>query len=250
MTTLAVMQPTYLPWLGYFDLMDQVDELVLLDSVQFSYQSWQHRNRIVKSGGGLEWLTVPVKSRGRMHKRIDEIELSERPFADEHIRRMRDAYDGAPFGSMLRPIYDVLARSAASAHRLSEVTIPLLEELSAALGIDTPLVRASDLAVEGRRTELLRAICGHRGASTYLSPRGALQYLESDRAVLETAGIEVLVQCYDHPEYPQHGTRKFTGFASTVDLIANAGPDSTAVVRSGRRPAQTLSAALDEERTR
>ena len=61
----AISQPTYLPWLGYFDLIDQVDVFVLLDDVQFEKQSWQQRNRI-KTPAGLQWLTVPVIFRGRL----------------------------------------------------------------------------------------------------------------------------------------------------------------------------------------
>ena len=61
---IAIAQPTYLPWLGYFDLIDQVDAFVFLDNVQFEKQSWQQRNRI-KTPTGLQWLTVPVAFRGR-----------------------------------------------------------------------------------------------------------------------------------------------------------------------------------------
>jgi len=83
---IAISQPTYLPWLGYFDLIDQVDVFVLLDSVQFEKQSWQQRNRI-KTPTGLQWLTVPVEFRGRLGQRIMEVIIRDDPdLPKKHLR--------------------------------------------------------------------------------------------------------------------------------------------------------------------
>jgi hypothetical protein len=80
---LAIAQPTYLPWLGYFGLLDQVDQFVILDTVQFEKQSWQQRNRI-KTPTGLQWLTVPVTFRGRLGQRIVDVEIREPEFWRNH----------------------------------------------------------------------------------------------------------------------------------------------------------------------
>src|SRR5436190_12519578 len=92
----AINQPTYLPWMGYFDLIDQVDLFVVLDGVQFEKQSWQQRNRI-KVRGGLQWLVVPVHFRGRLGQLIKDVEIRECDFWRDHIRAIELAYRKSPF---------------------------------------------------------------------------------------------------------------------------------------------------------
>src|SRR5580704_12957199 len=92
----AISQPTYLPWLGYFDLIDQVDVFVLLDNVQFEKQSWQQRNRI-KTPTGLQWLTVPVIFRGRFGQLIKDVEIREAEFWRNHLRAIELNYRRARF---------------------------------------------------------------------------------------------------------------------------------------------------------
>src|SRR5271155_2267040 len=92
----AITQPTYLPWLGYFDLIDQVDAFVLLDSVQFEKQSWQQRNRI-KTPNGLQWLTAPVRTKGRSAQLIKDVEIAETDFYIKHLNLIQTNYRNAPF---------------------------------------------------------------------------------------------------------------------------------------------------------
>ena len=95
MSTAAIMQPAYLPWCGYFDLLDQADVFILLDTVQFSYQSWQHRNRI-RTRDGLSWLTVPVRTKGRHGQSIVETELGASPsFPEGHLHSIELNYGAA-----------------------------------------------------------------------------------------------------------------------------------------------------------
>ncbi len=93
---IAITQPTYLPWLGYFDLIDQVDTFVVLDTVQFERQSWQHRNRI-KTSTGLQWLTVPVVFRDLLGQKILEVEIRDIEFRRKHLRGIEVNYARAPF---------------------------------------------------------------------------------------------------------------------------------------------------------
>ena len=93
---IAISQPTYLPWIGYLDLIDQVETFVLLDNVQFERQSWQHRNRI-KTPSGLHWLTVPVLFRGRFGQLINEVEIRDIEFWRNHLRAIELNYRRAPF---------------------------------------------------------------------------------------------------------------------------------------------------------
>src|SRR5690242_1978323 len=95
------MQPTYLPWIGYFDLMDQVDVFVLLDTVQFVRQSWQNRNRI-RTAQGVRWLTVPVEH--AFGSEIGAIRVrDDMPWRRDHFETLRHAYARAAYWRELEP---------------------------------------------------------------------------------------------------------------------------------------------------
>jgi hypothetical protein len=232
---IAIAQPTYLPWLGYFDLLDQVDQFVLLDTVQFEKQSWQQRNRI-KTPTGLLWLTVPVVFRGRLGQRILDVEIREAEFWRDHLRAIELNYRRAPFFDPYYPVLSELLPAAASGLRLAELNIRLFRWLAEAMGINTPIVRSSELAANGKRTHLLAEICSLVGATTYVSPLGSADYLLSELPILNARGIDVVFQHYEHPSYHQLFT-PFQTHASVLDLMFNEGPNSLAIVRSGRHKA-------------
>ncbi len=231
---IAIAQPTYLPWLGYFDLLDQVDKFVLLDTVQFEKQSWQQRNRI-KTPTGLLWLTVPVVFRGRLGQRIVDVEIREADFWRDHVRAVELNYRRAPFFDEYYPALSELLRSASSGLRLAELNLGLLRWLTEALGIETPIVRSSELAVEGMRTHLLAEICILSGATTYVSPLGSADYLLKELSILTDRGVNVVFQHYEHPSYRQLFP-PFQTHASALDLLFNEGGNALAIIRSGRRP--------------
>jgi hypothetical protein len=227
------MQPTYLPWLGYFDLLDQVDKFVLLDTVQFEGRSWQQRNRI-KTPAGLLWLTVPVAARGRHGLRIVDVEIKEANFWRDHLRTVELNYRRAPFFDRYYPALNELLRSASSGPRLAELNIGLLRWLAEALGIETPIVRSSELAVDGKRTHLLAEICSLSGATTYVSPLGSADYLLNELPILTERGVNVVFQHYEHPTYRQLFP-PFLAHASVLDLLFNEGENALKIIRSGRR---------------
>ena len=97
MKKIAIMQPTYLPWLGYFALMTCVNEFILLDDVQFERKSWQQQNRI-KGAEGPIMLRVPVRKTGRLDTAINKIEIDwSSEFDRKHLRAVESAYGGAPY---------------------------------------------------------------------------------------------------------------------------------------------------------
>jgi hypothetical protein len=229
---IGINQPTYLPWMGYFDLIDQVDLFVILDNVQFVKQSWQQRNRI-KAGNGLQWLTIPVVFRGRLGQLIKDVEIRDRDFVRNHIRAIELAYARSAFFVQYFP---------SLRERLEELQKGLLLDLNLGLiswaleilKIKTRLIRASSLGVTGKRTELLANICEGVGATEYFSPLGSAEYLLAEQAVLRQRGIDISFQNYEHPQYRQVFS-PFEPFASVVDLIFNCGEQSAAVMRGGRR---------------
>jgi hypothetical protein len=231
---IGIMQPTYLPWIGYFDMMDQVDTFVLLDHVQFSKQSWQQRNRM-KTAKGLEWLTVPVEVRGKSQQCILDAEVHGAHFARKHARALEMNYAKAAHGkAVLKELCALLQREPAW-ERLADLNVALIGWMRETLGIKTPVVRSSTLQVEGERTEALVTICEQLGGTRYLSALGSAEYLLGDMHFFEERGIPVTFHHYCHPTYTQLYP-PFVPYASTVDLLCNEGPASLEIVRSGRRP--------------
>jgi hypothetical protein len=223
--------------MGYFDLIDQVDLFVILDNVQFVKQSWQQRNRI-RTGNGLQWLTVPVVFRGRLGQLIKNVEIRDPEFARDHIRAIELAYRRTPYFSQYFP---------ALKQRLDQLREGLLLNLNLGLigwaleilRIKTPLVSASSLGVDGKRTELLANICDAVGATEYLSPLGSAEYLLAEQDVLRQREVEIWFQNYEHPKYRQVFA-PFEPFASVIDLIFNCGDKAVAVVRGGRKESYSV----------
>jgi hypothetical protein len=234
---IAISQPAYLPWAGYFDLIDQVDTFVLLDSVQFEKQSWQQRNR-VKTPTGLQWLTVPVLFRGHFGQRIEEVMIREPQFFRKHLRTIEVNYRRAPFFEQYFPELSEILESCA-ALRLVDLNLRLIQWLCRLLDIRTELLRSSDLAEKGTRSELLTNLCLRLRANYYLSPLGSSVYLLEDIDQFTRAGIDVGFQHYEHPEYRQLFS-PFQSHASVLDLIFNEGGGAISILRSGRRPAFTV----------
>lgn len=231
---IAIAQPTYLPWLGYFDLIDQVDAFVILDNVQFEKQSWQQRNRI-KTPSGLQWLTVPVVFRGRFGQLIQDVEIRGPGFTRNHLRAIELNYRRAPY--FANYFEELSPRLRCAEHcRLLDLNLALIEWFMGLLDIHTPILLASSLGQTGKRTELLANICACLGAEEYLSPIGSAAYLLQEIETLQSRSIQVSFHNYDHPRHRQLFP-PFIPYASILDLLFNEGECSRDIVRSGRQAA-------------
>jgi hypothetical protein len=196
----AIVQPSYIPWRGYFDLMSRVDLFVFYDDVQYDRRGWRNRNRI-KTPQGTQWLTIPVHARGAQVESIpiSAIETADTDWPREHLAALTRSYERAPFFEELRPW---LERVYAQPPRLlADFTIALTLDIARILGITTRTLRASSLDVSGAKTERLLQVLRAVGATRYLSGPSARAYLDVE--LLESAGIGVEWMTYDDPEYPQ-----------------------------------------------
>jgi hypothetical protein len=245
--TVAMSQPTFLPWAGWFDLADQVDLMIVLDDVAFSKQSWQQRNRI-RTPEGLSYVTVPVRTAGRLGQRIIDTEIASDGFVDKIIRTVLQNYSRASyFSNYFSEFCEVLTQSAAEG-KLAGVNCGLIDWLAVKLGVSTPRVRSSALAGEGKRGALIASLCEQVGAKRYVSAASAEAYLLEDRADFDTRGVIVELQVYEHPVYRQC-FHPFMPFASVLDLLLNEGDAAGVILKSGRRPSRRLGAGKLDEKT-
>lgn len=235
MTTCAIMQPTYLPWIGYFALMDMADVFVFLDDVQLSKQSWQTRNRIKGEGGKELMLSVPVRHAG--NQPIKDVEIDGTHWIAKHLKSFAQNYRKAPHFAAAQALYEPVLQGGST--KLCDLNIALISAIADRLGIAGKRIRSSGIAEKSAdRRDRLVDICKQFGADTYLSPAGAAGYLSEDdgEAQFGAHGMTLLYQRYEHPNYPQVNGA-FLPYMCVLDLVANVGAEqAAAVMRSGIRP--------------
>lgn len=225
----SINQPAYLPWLGYFDRIAKSDVHVVLDSAQFEKNSVTNRNKL-RTKEGWCWVTVPLRTSGRFgNLKISDAEIAEDgAWRRRHLNTISFNYGKAPYIAEHLPFAeDVYTRSWTHVWDLIRETTGYLTQV---LSIDTPLLLASELGIEERKSELILAICRRLEATTYLSGPFGRDYL--DLRAFDEAGVEVQFHDYKHPRYPQV-QGGFEPFMSTLDLILNCGPASRDIITQG-----------------
>jgi hypothetical protein len=224
----AIVQSSYIPWKGYFDIINQVDEFVLYDDRQFTRRDWRNRN-LIKTPQGLHWLTIPVRVKGRFEQRIDETVISDQEWSNRHWKTISQAYRSAPFFKRFESDFAALYASSRD-ERLSDVNRRFIELICGLLGIRTRMTWSTDYPAVGDRTERLVSLCRLAGAGEYLSGPSARTYIEEER--FREAGIALRYMDYSgYPEYPQlHGA--FEHGVSIIDLLFNVGPDAPQFMKS------------------
>ena len=225
----VIVQSSYIPWKGFFDLIDGVDELVLFDDVQFVKRSWRNRNAI-KTPRGVQWLTIPVRVKGRYSQRIDEVEVVDPRWAEKHWRAITHNYAPTPYFDEFAPRFERLYAEAGEIERLSEINRRFIVAVCDVLGIDTAITSSTDYPSAGRRSERLISVCRLAGATHYRSGPSARAYL--DESAFTAAGIEVSYMSYEgYPEYPQRFP-PFEHHVSVLDLLFNTGPNARRYMRT------------------
>lgn len=222
---LVVLQPSYLPWLGYLDQYQWADRFVIYDDVQYDKHGWRNRNRILTSNG-IQWLTVPVLTKNLDKPLINEVKInSQQKWVKKHLQSIQQAYSKCEFFDWLYPGLEKLLNTRFA--YISTLDVEMLKFLTGKLGLPWKVQLSSEMGVPGRRTERLVGICQQLGATDYLTGDAARDYLEEDR--FEEIGVRVHWHSYQHPTYRQ----RFDGFEpylSVIDLMFNHGPESIEVL--------------------
>jgi len=226
--TAVITQSNYIPWRGYFDMLRSADEIVLLDSVQYTKRDWRNRNQIKTAKGPL-WLTIPVEVKGRYFQAIDETRIADSEWVTKHIRAIEGAYAGAAHFKEIAPRLFRLMRKAAAEPLLSSVNTHLLQAICEILNIRRPMRKCCEvLDRESMRdvepTSRLVALTKALGCDRYISGPAAKAYMDMDQFAAE--GIEVTWMDYrGYPDYPQPWG-DFEPRVSIVDLMMNTGADA------------------------
>jgi hypothetical protein len=226
---MAMHQPNYLPWLGYFCKMMSADIFVYLDVVQYPRgKSFAARNQI-KTPNGAAYLSVPVSVPPGFEGRVtyQQIQFAGEKWKGKHLRTIELNYKKAPY---FEEVFDFLNGTISEASSFTEMNIQLIDNIADYLGIEGKRKRLSEILPSfGQKSELIVDICHAVDANVYLSGKGGgLEY--NDEGLLRENGIELRYSEFSHPSYPQLWG-DFAKNLSIVDLLFNCGKDSAAVIR-------------------
>lgn len=232
----VVMQPGFNPWVGYFDLLDQSDVFVFYDNVQLTKQSWDVRNRIKTVNGEL-FLSIPYIKQGDWRELLlcQALTNDSLPWRKKHMKSIENAYRRAPFFEEVISLVNDVYKS--DLNTVSAFNINFTKQIASLIGIRSQIIKSSDLPnFPGNKDLRLANMLKFLGANTYLSPKGAADYIEKESpgGELVKTGIEVFYHNYQHPVYSQmYG--EFIPFMGILDLLFNVGfKNSLEIVRSGR----------------
>jgi hypothetical protein len=218
----GIMQPNYLPWLGYFDMVACSHLFVLYDNVQFDKHGWRNRNRLLARPTPL-WITAPVVTSGRHGQLVRDTVLADGPWQQKHLKTIRHIYAKAPYFDWLFPeLESYLTRCKYT--NLVDLNLEGHQMFTRLLAIDTPIRFSSELGKDLmalERTERLVTICRGVGATRYISASASRAYMIEE--LWQAAGIELRYQDYQHPTYAQPGG-EFVSHLSAVDALMFEGP--------------------------
>jgi hypothetical protein len=219
--SVAVIQSSYVPWKGYFDIVHDADLFIFYDDVQYTKNDWRNRNR-VKTPQGAAWLTIPVQA--HLGQKIRDVELTDSRWAQKHWKTLQQHYSRAPHFARYRAFLEAIYLGSRW-QRLSELnqhmTISIAREL---LGIRTDFRDSSEFALHGTKTERLVDLLRQTGAAAYVSGPSARDYIDAE--LFSAAGIKLVYKSYEgYPAYPQFHP-PFEHQVSILDLLFHTGPEA------------------------
>lgn len=240
----AIHQPNFFPWLGYFNKIAWADAFVLLDNVQFPKTggTWINRVRLMVNGQG-RWVTVPIVRSYHGLRLIREMKINGTSWRASVLQTIRSAYGRASHFKAVFPFLAELINTPTD--DLAEYNLTAIRALTRALDIDpAKLVVGSTLNVEGKATGLLIAMVRALGGTAYLCGGGATGYQEDEN--FRTAGVELIYQDFRHPVYRQGKTNEFTPGLSIIDALMHCGFDETRELVLGSQSQVTPSGSLPQ----
>jgi hypothetical protein len=219
----VILQPSYIPWRGYFHQIAKADLFIFYDDVQYDKHGWRNRNQI-KTAQGKQWLTIPVHSAGATHGvPIKDVKIDwAKSWAENHWKALIFSYAKAPYFRTYAPLLEPFYQRHDTF--LADFTIDTTIAIAHILGLSTRFLRSSEIpGIDGQKTDRLIQILTRVGATHYISGPSARGYVEEDK--FASAGITLEYMVYDYPEYPQLYP-PYDGQVSIMDLLFMTGPDA------------------------
>ncbi|BAU26510.1 WbqC-like protein [Aneurinibacillus soli] len=224
MKRVAIIQSNYIPWKGYFDLINKVDEVILYDSVQYTRRDWRNRNQI-QTANGPTWLSIPVLVKGKYFQKINETKICDSRWAEKHWKSIYYNYSNACFFEKTNSQFFEFYQVAKNFSHLSEINHFFIKNICEILNIKTKISFSMDYDLVGGKSERLLNLCLQTKATTYLSGPAAKSYL--DESLFQSNGINIEWMDYNgYPLYKQIHSQPFVHALSIIDLLFNVGVEN------------------------
>lgn len=217
----SIMQPGYLPWLGFFELIYNCDLFVLLDDVQYTKKDWRNRNRIRTKGRWI-WLSVPVLTKNKQSQLINEVRINySTNWRRKHLKAIEINYNKTKYFNDYFPYFEKLYTR--DWEYLLDLDIEIINWAVKALNIKTPIIKSSGLNTEGKKEDKIINICKKLNVAELYDTKAAQDILNLDK--INKSGIKIKFQDYQHPIYKQI-YEPFLPYMSAIDLLFQYGPKS------------------------
>jgi hypothetical protein len=229
---IAMMQPSFLPWLGYFELIYKSDAFILLDDFQFSVQSYHQRNRLFVNKGQVDWYTVPIKKSSSFQMPLNNTQMNEDiPWRIKSWKRIQQNYGKARYFKEYGTAIEQWLLLPYS--NLAEQNIAFIKIICEIIGIKRVFLKSSEFASQKQRSERVVELLKWSNARYYYSANGSFDYMFQDH-VFPVSDIDVLFQNFNPKAYPQVGSpNNFVPYLCVLDALFNIGPDNTAALIKG-----------------
>lgn len=222
----AILQSNYIPWKGYFDLMQQVDVFIILDEVQYTKNDWRNRN-LIKTPQGLHWLSIPVYRKSSTQK-ISETRIAQAKWPIKHWQNWQSFYARAPFFALFESELKNLYLECRF-ELLSQINLYFIKRICQWLNIPTLILSSKELELKQEKNQRLIHLIKQVNGQTYLSGPAAKPYLKIEE--FQKAEIEVQWMNYqNYPRYPQLYP-PFSHQVSIIDLILHTGPEAPRYIK-------------------
>lgn len=224
--TVGIHQPTFFPWLGYFNKIARADLFVVLDNVQFPKKggTWANRVKLLINGQAA-WVTMPVVRNYHGVRTYSEMLIDNASaWRERLLKTIHTNYHRAPFFEEVLPYLEGLVNNPSAC--LTEYNLSAIISLAKAFRIDvSKIILGSTLNVQGSATDLLVSMVKEANGTAYLCGGGAGGYQEDDK--FAAAGLDLIYQSFKHPVYEQVNAREFNSGLSVIDALMNCGFEST-----------------------
>jgi hypothetical protein len=223
----AVLQSNYIPWKGYFDIINSVDEFIFYDEVQYTKNDWRNRNKI-KTQNGIQWITIPVRQES-LDQKICDVKVSFPGWAEKHWRTLVTNYSKAPCFNYFRQPFEKFY-SGIKTESISEINQQAIRFVNSLLNIKTQVTTSRTYKLMEGKNERLVDLIRQAGGTEYWSGPAAKSYL--DEHLFHEAGIKIKWMDYSgYKEYHQLFP-PFEHSVSIVDLLFNEGSDASKFMKS------------------
>lgn len=224
----AIIQSNYIPWKGYFDIINLVDEFILLDDVQYTRRDWRNRN-LIKTSNSLQWLTIPVNVKDNYLAKINEVTIADKQWPAKHWAAIKQNYGKTMYFKEYKELIEQLYLQTREAY-LSQVNFRFITAINQLLGITTKISWATDYGTSEGKNERLLELCKKAGATEYISGPAAKGYLQEELFNKH----QIQVRWMDYSAYPPYRQLypPFEHSVSVLDLIFNEGPAAKNYMKS------------------